>query len=300
MSRMDMGVLIIVALNLFISCSAVRKDNFGDVRKVVFSKHLDNFDLPNLDLYITEGLDLYRDLPMPITPYESLKRKVQAFRISLDVGSKGFDKSKFDGMFNGFNNNYYFKDDYSKNCVYIAMKYNVAYLEKVKRIVDRLMSVKIDDPVMVSKYENTALNFLIVLQDIGIYVLDVVEENGELLSNSNLDMLQEDNDLDSINSISVALDNLSKQKEDVFNLLIDNIENIVNLKKIASIKYELDLIIGNNGDIFNKVDSKSGLFGFKEIIKEKIVDLKEQRARKARIYLKLKGDSDKQKSKKEN
>ncbi|ACH93850.1 hypothetical protein [Borrelia duttonii] len=298
MSRIGMGVLIIVALNLFISCSAVRKDNFGDVHKVVLSKHLDNFDLLNLDSYTTESLDLYRDLPLPITPYESLKRKVQEFRISLDVGSKGFDKSKFDGMFHGFN--HYFKDDYSKNCVYIAMKYNVEYLEKVKSIVNKLISVKIDDPRIVSEYENTALNLLIVLQDIGIYALDVVEENGEILSNSNLDMLQEDNDLDSINSISVALDNLFKQKEYVFNLFIDNIENIVNLKKIASIKYELDLIIGNDGDIFNKVDSKSGLFGFKEIIKEKIVDLKEQRARKFRIYSKLKGDSDKQKSKKEN
>ncbi|WP_024653747.1 hypothetical protein [Borrelia persica] len=301
-------IFIIIIFNLIVGCSAIRANNPAgvDTHKIALSNRLGISDFRKLDLSKNEksdpykGLykdlseDLYLNIPDPMTPYDKLRNSVDNFRLKLYANAANFDKSEFEPMFKGFA--FYFRDDdhYSKNCVYVALKHDVEHLRKVKQIITRLMSTGGDD------YKDIALSLLTFLLNLGIYAVDVLEDNGEILSDANLNILQQKNDLKVINSVQTDLNSLFQEQESIFNAFIVKLKYIVNLKEIDAVKDALKLVIDKKGEIFRRVDDgTTGLLGLKEKIKNIIGDLKRQREIQAIIDAKLKKDLEEQQAKQE-
>ncbi|WP_330730233.1 hypothetical protein [Borrelia turicatae] len=231
---------------------------------------------------------------LPQTPYATLLESVRLLKESLNFNSEGFDQTAFDSMFNDFA--LYFKSDdyYLKNCVYAALKHNFVYIEKIRQIVRALKSIGISD------YKDTALDLLISLRDSGIYVSEVVKEDGQILNDANLGMLQQIKDVEIISGIKSALDNLLVQRNRVIELFENKIRDISGLDNVESIKDAVDLIIGKNGEIFKVIEvGNDSLLGLKDTIKDKIDDLVEQQKRKDRLNFKIKERLEEERLKKE-
>ncbi|UPA18954.1 hypothetical protein [Borrelia puertoricensis] len=275
-----MVIFIISVLgSVILSCAAGRKISLNVPTKLrtneaVHTNHLGSkFDLVNPSLL--------EDLPQ--TPYATLLESVRLLRESLNFNSEGFDQNVFDSMFNDFA--LYFKNDdyYLKNCFYAALKHDVVYIEKIRQIVRALRNNGIVD------YKDTALDLLISLRDSGIYVSEVVKEDGQILNDANLCMLQQIKDVKIISGIKFALDNLLVQRNRVIELFENKIRDILGLEKVESIKKAVDLIIGKNGEILKVIEvGNDSLLGLKDTIKNKIDDLIEQQKRRDRINFKIK------------
>ncbi|AHF45568.1 hypothetical protein [Borrelia parkeri] len=278
--RIGMVIFIIIVLGLVIlSCAAGRKVSLNVPTKLRTGKAIHTNHLGSKSDLVNPSLP--EDLPQ--TPYTTLLASVRLLKESLNFKSEGFDQTAFDSMFNGFT--LYFKSDdyYLKNCVYAALKYDFVYIEKIRQIVRALMSSGIAD------YKDTALDLLISLRDSGLYVSEVVKEDGQILNNTNLGMLQQIKDVEVISGINSALDNLLVQRNRVIELFENKIRDISGLEKVESIKDAVDLIIGNDGEILKVIEvGNDSLLGLKDTIKNKIDDLIEQQKRKDRLNFKIK------------
>ncbi|AHH11153.1 Hypothetical protein BCO_0026300 (plasmid) [Borrelia coriaceae ATCC 43381] len=132
----------------------------------------------------------------------------------------------------------------------------------------------------ISDGKDLAENLLILLRDNGSCISDVVEDDGEILSNVNLDMLQESSNVELINSINFDLDKFFEQRKRVLELLKEKLKDMEGLEGGESIKNAVDIILDKNGEIVRVIEvGNDSLLGLRKSIKKKIDDFKEQQAR---------------------
>ncbi|AHH03961.1 Hypothetical protein BHY_1010 (plasmid) [Borrelia nietonii YOR] len=229
-------------------------------------------------------------VPLPQTPYAALLESLGKLKDSLNSKPEGFDKSAFDDMFNDFNRSFRSDDYYSKNYFYIGLKHDIVHIERVRQIVRALKATGI------AADKEAAEKLLIGLRDSGIYVSDVVEEDGQILSNANLSILQKSNNMEVINVVRLVLGNLLLKREHVMELLKEKIRDISGLKKVALIRDAVNLTFGKNGEILEKIENgHDSLLGLRDLIKNKIDDLVEQQERQARLSARIKEEELKKK-----